>query len=149
MAVALSSQTNRSGVRVRSLVQVCLVAAVAAVLWVMPSELGATEPVDIAGSWSGGGSVSFPSGSLEKARCRATYNKIGTSSYSVNATCATPSGKVAQTANVKRVSANSFAGSFFNADYNLNGTIHVSVQGNSQNVTLSSSTATASLRLSR
>ena len=149
MAAAQLSQTIRSGVRVSRLVQAYLVAAIIAVTWIIPSGLGAVEPTDLAGSWSGGGSVSFPSGSREKARCRPTYNKIGTSSYSVSAMCATPSGKVAQTANVRRVGANSFSGNFYNADYNLNGTIHVSVQGNSQNVTLSSSTATASLRLSR
>ncbi len=110
---------------------------------------GLAADAEITGSWSGGGSVSFASGSKEKARCRATYSKSGASSYNVSATCATASGKVAQTANVKRSGPASFSGSFYNADYDTTGSIHVSVQGNSQNVTLSSSIATASLRLSR
>ena len=110
---------------------------------------GLAADTDLSGSWSGGGSVSFATGSKEQARCRATYSKSGATTYKVNATCATASGKVAQTANVKRVNATSFAGSFYNADYDATGSIHVSVQGNSQNVTLSSSIASASLRLSR
>lgn len=105
--------------------------------------------IDLAGSWSGSGSVSFFTGSKEKARCRATYAKAGGTSYSINATCATASGKVVQTANVRRTGPTSFAGSFYNADYDLSGNIHVSVQGNSQNVTMTSSKASASLRLSR
>ena len=110
---------------------------------------GLAADADIAGSWSGGGSVSFASGSKERARCRATYSKSGATSYKVSATCATASGKVAQTASVKRSGPSSFSGSFYNADYDTSGIIHVSVQGNSQNVTLSSPIATASLRLSR
>lgn len=120
--------------------------ALAAVMSVEPVT---AEPADIAGSWSGGGSVTFPSGSREKARCRATFSKVSDSYYKVSATCATPSGKVAQSASVKRTGANSFTGSFRNTDYNMEGTIHISVQGNSQNVTLTSSQASASLRLSR
>lgn len=107
------------------------------------------EPTEIAGSWSGGGSVTYPSGSREKARCRATFSKMSDSFYKVSATCATASGKVAQQASVKRVGTNSYSGRFRNADYNMEGTIHISVQGNSQNVTLTSSQASASLRLNR
>ena len=107
------------------------------------------EPAELAGSWSGGGSVTYPSGSREKALCRATFSKTSPSSYKVSATCATASGKVDQLASVRRIGANAFSGNFRNADYNMEGTIHISVQGNSQNVTLTSSSASASLRLSR
>lgn len=105
--------------------------------------------IDLAGSWSGGGSVTFSTGSKEKARCRAVYAKAGVTSYTLNATCATASGKVAQTASIRRSGPTSFAGSFYNPDYDLTGSIKVSVQGNSQSITLTSSKATASLRLSR
>jgi len=54
-----------------------------------PSE---AEPGGLAGSWSGGGWVSFASGSKEKARCHAHYSGGG-GSYTVTATCATASGK--------------------------------------------------------
>jgi hypothetical protein len=111
--------------------------------------LAAAEQAELAGSWSGGGSVTYSSGSREKARCRATFSKLGATAYKVNATCATASGKVAQQANVRRAGANTFTGSFRNAEYNMEGTIHISVNGNSQNVTLTSSQASASLRLNR
>lgn len=123
--------------------------AIAAAFGISAFSSGLAADVDIAGSWSGGGSVSFATGSKEAARCRATYAKSGAASYTVNATCATASGKVAQAASVKRSGPSSFTGSFYNADYDTSGSIHVSVKGNSQNVTLSSSMANASLRLSR
>ncbi len=64
----------------------------------------AAEPgAGLAGSWSGGGWVSFASGSKEKARCHARYTGGG-GSYTVSATCATASGKASQTATVYKVS---------------------------------------------
>ena len=65
-----------------------------------PSE---AEPGGLAGSWSGGGWVSFASGSKEKARCHARYTGGG-GSYTVTATCATASGKASQTATIYKVS---------------------------------------------
>lgn len=131
-----------------SVMRHCLAATAGAAILAGSASMVAAD-IDLAGSWSGGGSVSFSTGSKEKARCRATYAKSGAVSYTVIATCATASGKVAQTANVKRSGPSSFSGSFYNADYDTSGSIHISVSGNSQNVTLSSTRATASLRLSR
>jgi hypothetical protein len=148
MPGSFSSRNSGLGSGISKVVQGLAIASVA-VGFVAAAEFGSAEPLELAGAWSGGGSVSYPSGSREKARCRATFSKTSESSYKVSATCATPSGKVDQQASVKRVGANVFAGSFRNADYNMEGTIHISVQGNSQNITLSSSTATASLRLRR
>jgi hypothetical protein len=42
----------------------------------------------LAGSWSGGGWVSFASGAKEKARCRARYSRAGCNSYELSATTA-------------------------------------------------------------
>jgi hypothetical protein len=103
----------------------------------------------LAGSWSGGGWVSFASGKKEKARCHAHYSRQSETSYSLNATCATASGKASQTATVHKVGANSFSGSFHNSEYNISGNIYVVVHGNSQSVRLSGGGATASLSLSR
>jgi hypothetical protein len=124
-------------------------AAVAAMAGIMGFAGEIAADVDLSGSWSGGGSVTFSGGSKEKARCRATYAKSGVTSYSVNATCATPSGTVTQTASVKRSGPSSFSGSFYNAAFDTSGSIHVSISGNSQSVTLASVKASASLRLSR
>ncbi len=104
---------------------------------------------ELNGSWNGGGSVSFSSGSSEKARCRVSYSKRSSTSYDANATCATASTKVSQTAVLRRTGENSFAGTFHNSEYNLSGTISVVIRGNAQSVHLSSSSATASLHLSK
>ena len=110
---------------------------------------GKAQPGNLAGSWSGGGVVSFASGSRERARCRAHYSRRSSTTYAMSATCATASGRAAQTASLRSVGANSYQGSFYNSEYNISGTIYVVVRGNSQSVQLSSSAGSASLQLSR
>jgi hypothetical protein len=105
------------------------------------------ESGSLAGSWSGGGWVSFSSGNKEKARCRASYRRNGGDSYTLEATCATSSGKASQTATVYKVSGSAYRGSFYNIDYNVRGTIRVVVSGSSQSVSLAGDGASASLSL--
>ena len=109
----------------------------------------AAAPAGLAGSWSGGGWVSFASGNKEKARCHANYSRQSETSYTMSATCATASGKASQTATLHKVGANSFSGGFQNSEYNISGNIYVVVHGNSQSVRLSGGGASASLSLSR
>jgi hypothetical protein len=104
---------------------------------------------NLAGSWSGGGSVMFASGNREHARCRAHYRRAGANSYTVNATCATPSGKAAQTATLRRVGENRYSGSFYNSEYSISGVIHVIVNGAHQTVRLISDSGSALINLSR
>ena len=106
------------------------------------------EPGGLTGSWSGGGWVSFASGSKEKARCHARYSGGG-GSYNVTATCATASGKASQSATVYKTGGNSYKGSFVNSQYNVRGSIRVVVHGKSQSVSLSGDGASAQLSLSR
>lgn len=103
----------------------------------------------LAGSWSGGGWVSFASGTREKARCRARYSHAGGNSYELSATCATASGNASQPATVYEVSPNRFRGSFHNMEYNVSGTIRIVVHGGSQSVTLAGDSGSASLNLRR
>jgi hypothetical protein len=104
---------------------------------------------DLEGSWSGAGSVSFASGARERARCRAHYRRAGANSYTVSATCATASGRAAQTATLRRVGENRYAGSFYNSEYSISGVIQVVVRGASQTVRLISDSGSAILNLSR
>jgi hypothetical protein len=106
------------------------------------------EP-SLGGSWSGGGWVNFTSGSRERARCRAHYTANSATSYNLSATCATPSGSVSQSATLRKAGAHSYVGSFYNSQYNVSGSIRVTLHGNSQSVTLSSQSGSASLSLSR
>jgi hypothetical protein len=101
------------------------------------------------GSWSGGGTVSFASGAREHASCRARYSRAGKNSYTVNATCATPSGRAAQTATVRQVGNNRYSGSFYNSEYSISGVIYIVVHGSSQTVRLTSDSGFALLNLSR
>jgi hypothetical protein len=101
------------------------------------------------GSWSGGGTVSFASGSREQARCRARYSRAGKDGYTLNAICATASGRAAQTARVRQVGNNRYSGSFYNSEYSISGVIDVVVHGSSQTVRLISDSASAVLNLSR
>ncbi len=100
----------------------------------------------IAGSWSGGGVVVYSSGQRERARCQASYSGGG-GSVMMSGNCATPSGSVFQSARLRQVGPNSYAGSFFNSQFNTSGTIYVTVHGNSQSVSLRSSAGSASLTL--
>ncbi len=102
---------------------------------VMSSADARGEGGSIAGSWSGGGVVSYASGQRERARCRASYSGGG-DSVMMNGGCATPSGSVFQSARLRRVGANSYAGSFFNSQFNTSGTIYVTVHGSTQSVNL-------------
>jgi hypothetical protein len=104
------------------------------------------EGGSLAGSWTGGGVVAYASGQRERARCQASYSGGG-ASVMVSATCATPSGSVSQSARLRQVGANSYAGSFFNSQFNTSGSIHVTVHGSTQSVSLRSSSGSANLTL--
>lgn len=101
------------------------------------------------GSWSGGGQVSFASGAKEQARCRAHYRRAGSTGYTVSATCATASGRAAQTATLRRVGENKYQGSFYNSEYSISGVMHVIVNGSNQTVRLISDSGSALIRMSR
>jgi hypothetical protein len=101
------------------------------------------------GSWSGGGTVTFASGAREQARCRAHFSRAGKDSYMVNATCATASGRAAQTARVHQVGNNRYSGSFYNSEYSISGVIQIVVHGASQTVQLISDSGSGVLNLSR
>lgn len=125
-------------------------AVMAAVSLAVP-DWAAAEPGagGLAGSWSGGGWVSFSSGTKERARCRVRYTAQSSSTFRLSGTCATESGRVSQTATVRKSGANAFAGTFYNAEYDVSGSIHVVLRGNSQTATLRSSNGSAVLTLSR
>jgi hypothetical protein len=109
----------------------------------------AAAETGLSGSWSGGGSVVLPSGASEKARCKVTFRKSGGKSYDMNAVCASSSAKVAQTATLEQVGANRFAGDFTNSEYNISGTISVTLSGNSLSAALRGGGGSAFFNLSR
>ncbi len=105
-----------------------------------------SESASLSGSWSGGGTVTYSDGHREHARCRAHFSSSG-GGVSLSARCATPSGSVEQSASLRRVGPNSYSGSFFNPQFGVSGSIHITVHGNSQSVSLRSGSGSASLTL--
>jgi hypothetical protein len=110
---------------------------------------GKSEPGGLEGSWKGGGWVSIAGGPRERAHCHLRYSAASGSQYSITATCATDSGKVSQTARVRKSGERSYQGSFYNSEYDVSGQIRVVLHGNSQTVTLSSDSGSAQLTLTR
>ncbi|MCB1506132.1 MAG: hypothetical protein KDJ47_14235 [Hyphomicrobiaceae bacterium] len=102
----------------------------------------------LSGSWSGSGSVHYAD-TREKARCRADYSRVSGTLYRMTASCATPSGRVDQTATVNRVGDNEYAGSFQNSQYNVTGSIYIKLRGNSQSVHLRGNGSSGSFQLRR
>ena len=111
----------------------------------LTASVATSEPAGLDGTWIGGGTVTFASGA-EKASCRATYSRAG-AGYAMNGVCATPSGRAAQTATLRRGTANRFEGRFHNKDYDISGRIFVVFNGDSQSVRLSISRAAANILL--
>jgi len=107
------------------------------------------QAAGLEGSWSGGGTVRFASGAEEHARCRAHYSRRSNAVYVLRATCATASGKAAQSATLQKVGDNRYSGTFYNSEYDISGRIYVIIRGSSQSVRLTSTSGSASFRLSR
>jgi hypothetical protein len=101
---------------------------------------------EIAGTWSGGGTVTYASGQQERARCTAHYSGFG-SVVSLSANCATSSGSISQPATLRRTGPKTYSGEFFNQQYNVSGTIQVVVHGNTQTVSLKGGSMSGSLTL--
>jgi hypothetical protein len=104
--------------------------AVAAVFLVFGSNAGSAkaEPDALAGAWTGTGYVTFASGNRERAHCRVHYRPESASTYRAVGTCATASGQVTQTATIRRVSPNAYAGTFHNPEYDVTGSIELIVR---------------------
>ena len=124
------------------------VGLIASILSLKSSAFAAAPSLE--GTWSGGGFVSFAGGTKESARCRASFKKRGSDTYFVSARCASASGKVDQTATLNYVGGTRFSGSFYNSDFNIDGTFTVTVSGSTQHVYITSpSGSSATLKLSR
>jgi hypothetical protein len=113
------------------------------------SGLAQAQTAGLEGSWRGGGSVSFASGQTERAQCRAQFRRASGNSYTLTATCATPSGRATQTATVRQVGGNSYQGRFHNSEYDVSGSIFITVAGNRQSVRLTGEAGSASIELRR
>ena len=123
-------------------------------LLTLAASAGAWQPAiaqqaGLEGSWSGGGRMMLSSGNSERATCRASFRRQSATSFGVSAVCATPSARVAQSAVVQRVGANQYAGQFYNKEFDVSGTIHMTAHGNRLSVSLRGGGAAGDLDLRR
>ena len=124
-----------------------LAAAMAAIM--VSATPAAAQVAQLAGTWSGSGRLELQSGQTERARCRATFRRQTASTYTMSAICATSSTRVSQTARVQQVSSNGFAGRFYNAEYDVTGTIRMTLRGKRLSASLIGSGGSASFVLTR
>ena len=103
----------------------------------------------LTGRWSGSGAVVLPSGETEKARCKATFRKVGGREFAMDAVCATSSLRVAQTATLQAVGTNRFNGEFVNPEYNIAGSIKLTLSGNTLSASLNGGGGSAYFTLGR
>jgi hypothetical protein len=108
----------------------------------------AQQQPSIGGSWSGGGTVTLKSGNVEKVRCRATFSPSGNGA-SMSASCANATARVTQTAELTRVTATRYIGEFRNSEYNISGSIRITLSGNSLTASLSGGGGSASMSMNR
>jgi hypothetical protein len=109
----------------------------------------AAVAAELAGTWSGSGTVTLANGAREKARCRASYIAAGGRTYAMSATCATASAKVSQTAILSQNTKNRFGGTFYNPEFGVTGRIRIIVSGKRQTVYLSGSAGHATFSMQR
>jgi hypothetical protein len=103
----------------------------------------------LTGSWRGGGRVMFSSGDSERATCRASFRRLTTNLYDMDAVCATTSARVQQSARVQRVSGDAFAGRFYNREFDVSGTIRIRLRGARLTASLRGANGSAFLSLRR
>ncbi len=103
----------------------------------------------LAGYWRGSGFVSPAKGKRERVRCRVWISRTSGQTYDVKARCASQAVNIDQVGSVRRIGGNSYAGNFFNADFNIRGRIRITLRGNRQAVALSSKAGSGRLTLFR
>lgn len=111
-------------------------AAAAVALGAVVAASAPASAQSIIGSWNGNGTIVYPSGERERARCRATFQNTGGGGVSMRAVCATSSVRIVQTASLAKLTGNTFSGEFYNTEYNLSGSIRIRLQGNRLNASL-------------
>jgi hypothetical protein len=103
----------------------------------------------LSGSWRGGGRVTFASGDSERATCRASFRRVTSNTYAMDAICATTSARVQQSARVQRVSGSAYAGRFYNSEFDISGSIRITVRGSRLTASLRGGNGSAYFSLRR
>ena len=104
----------------------------------------------LAGSWAGGGTIVYPSGETERARCRATFRSSGGGGVAMHAVCATASVRVSQNASLSQLTHTTYSGEFTNIEYGISGSIRIRMHGSNKiSASLNGGGASAQFSLNR
>ena len=133
----------------RTVTMICALATSAALFGDSLANKAIAQSASLKGSWSGSGRIVLPSGDVERARCRASIKQQTPRTFSMNAVCATPSARIQQSARLEQVSANGFAGRFHNREYDISGSIRVTLRGNRLSAFLSGGGGSGTFDLKR
>jgi hypothetical protein len=117
----------------------------AASLVASPSHAQSGPFAGLAGTWSGGGSVTLDDGSKERIRCRATYAPAG-ATMAMTLTCASDAYKFALSANVED-RGGAITGSWSEASRNISGSLEGRGGGGSFEVVASTAGFNANISL--
>ena len=124
--------------------------ALLVVLFALGTSQASAKSKSISGYWKGGGSFTTSSGTRERTRCRAKIKARSKKRYSIFAKCSTASlGIIEQSGTVKQVGKNRFRGRFTNEDYDIHGSIQITLRGNKQYMSLRSPSGNGNLTLRR
>lgn len=119
-------------------------------LGVLVTGTNSASAQSLAGTWAGGGTIVYPSGETERARCRATFRHSGGGGISMQAVCATPSVRVSQNAALSQLTQSTYSGEFTNIEYGISGSIRIRVlASNKLSASLNGGGATAQFSLNR
>ncbi len=104
---------------------------------------GSAQAASIAGIWVGNGFVQSKSGRKESVKCQIRYSKGSGKTYGFSATCASAAGKT-QTGrgSMEHLNGNRYSGRLYFA-----GRISMTLRGNRQTLTVTSSEGTGRLTL--
>jgi len=106
--------------------------ALTGALGVLAAGAGEAAAQSLVGSWAGGGTIVYPSGERERARCRATFHRSGGGGVSMHAVCATASVRVIQNAALSQLTSSTYSGEFTNTEYGIQGSIRIKMHSNSK-----------------
>jgi len=119
------------------------------ILWVMSAAPSIAQSRGLEGYWRGSGFIKVKDAPKERVRCRVTYSRRSSNTYSVDAKCASQGANITQSGQVANTGRNRYAGKFYNSDYNVRGRIRITIRGNRQYVTLRSEAGSGNLMLFR
>jgi len=106
--------------------------ALAGALGMLALDVAPASAQSLVGSWAGGGTIIYPSGEQERARCRATFRQSGGGGVAMHAVCATASVRVTQSAALAQLTNSTYSGEFTNTEYGIQGSIRIKMHSSSR-----------------